>query len=93
MNGSGEGNIIRESLSRIDEVGVIVVPLACDAPSSSLAIIRELGDDQNNSMKPYFSHPENPTHKIHVIVDVCHMLKHPHWNMRQMMEGRLSGST
>lgn len=76
MDGSEEANIIRESLNRLLEVGVKVVSLTCDAPSSNLAMIRELGADLNiNNMKTYFLHPEDPTHKVHVILDACHMLK------------------
>ncbi|KAL1265025.1 hypothetical protein QQF64_003052 [Cirrhinus molitorella] len=61
MDGSEKANVIRESLSRLHEVGVKVVSLTCDAPTSNLAMIRELGGDlNNNDMKPYFLHPEGP---------------------------------
>lgn len=71
-----KANVIRESLSRLHEGGVKVVSLTCDAPTSNLAMIRELGADLNiNNMKLYFLHPEDSTHKVHVFLDTCHMLK------------------
>lgn len=69
MDGSQKANVIKKSLSRLHEVGV-------KAPTNNLAMIRELGAHLNiNNMKPYFMHPENPTQKVQVILDACHMLK------------------
>lgn len=76
MDGKEKANVIKESLSRLQEVGVKVVSLTCDAPTSNLSMITELGTDLNiSNMKPYFLHPEHPAHKVHVFLDACHKLK------------------
>jgi len=76
MDGKEKANVIRESLSRLHEVGVKVVSLTCDAPTGKLSMIRELGADLNiKYMKPYFLYPEDPAHKVHVFLDTCHMIK------------------
>lgn len=73
MDGKEKANVIRESLTKLREVGVKVVSLTCDAPTRNLSMIRELGADLNiNNMKLYFLHPEDP---VHVFLDECHMLK------------------
>ncbi|KAJ8334003.1 hypothetical protein SKAU_G00413220 [Synaphobranchus kaupii] len=71
-----KANIIRESLCRLHAIGVRVVSLTCDGPSQNFAMVRELGADLNiSNVRPYFPHPEDPTLKVHVLLDPCHMLK------------------
>ncbi|KAJ8333906.1 hypothetical protein SKAU_G00412300 [Synaphobranchus kaupii] len=76
ITGKEKANIIRESLCRLHAFGVRVVSLTCDGPSQNFAMVRELGADLNiSNMRPYFPHPEDPTLKVHVLLDPCHMLK------------------
>ncbi|KAJ8380408.1 hypothetical protein SKAU_G00011860 [Synaphobranchus kaupii] len=76
ITGKEKVNIIRESLCRLHAIGVRVVSLTCDGPSQNFAMVRELGADLNIlNMRPYFPHPEDPTLKVHVLLDPCHMLK------------------
>lgn len=76
MTGAERANIIRESLVRLHEIGVRVVSLTCDGPSQNFTMISELGAHLDiMDMRSYFRHPEDPTQKVHVLLDPCHMLK------------------
>ena len=63
-------------IKKLHDAGVSVVSLTCDGPSCHFTMMNELGAclDPNN-LKAYFPHPLEPNKKIHVLLDICHMLK------------------
>lgn len=76
LSGKEKANIIKESLIRLHEVGVHIVSITCDGPSSHFTMLKELGcvlDDVHN-MQTWFEHP-SAEHKVYCVLDVCHMLK------------------
>lgn len=76
LSGKEKANIINECLIRLFEIGITIVSITCDGPSSHLTMFKELGcllEDVHN-MQPYFLHPTDGS-KIYCLLDVCHMLK------------------
>lgn len=75
MTGHEKANLIRECLHQLDDVGVKVISVTCDGPSSHMTMLKELGASMNpENIDPSFPHPSSG-HRIYVILDVCHMLK------------------
>ncbi|KAL2092739.1 hypothetical protein ACEWY4_012537 [Coilia grayii] len=76
MDATDKANVVRESLSRLYEVGIKVVSLTFDGLKTNIAMARKLGANINiKDMKPYFPHPEDQSQQVHVLLDACHMLK------------------
>lgn len=76
LSGQERANIVQESIRMLTDVGIKVVSLTCDGPSSNLSMLKELGvslnpDDLNTS----FPNPSLPSENIYVFLDVCHMIK------------------
>ena len=58
------------------DAGVIVVSLTCDGPSCHFSMLTELGARLTPpDLKAYFLNPLDPSKKIYILLDVCHMLK------------------
>lgn len=75
MSGKEKANLIRECLLQVADVGVKVISLTCDGPSSHVAMLKELGASMDpENLEPSFPHPSSG-HRIYVLLDVCHMLK------------------
>ncbi|PIK43542.1 putative THAP domain-containing protein 9-like [Apostichopus japonicus] len=76
MSGEERANLINQCLQKLHDVGVRAVSLTCDGPSCHFAMMRHLGAKLNISgMDPCFPHPADETQRVHIILDVCHMLK------------------
>jgi hypothetical protein len=76
MTGEERANIISECLHRLHATGVRTVSLTCDGPSCHFSMLRALGATLDvNNMRSSFAHPADPTQLVHVLLDVCHMLK------------------
>jgi len=76
LSGEERANLVRQCLMKLYDVGVNIVSLTCDGPSCHFSMMKELGAviDPSN-LKGWFVHPSNPLLNVHVIFDVCHMLK------------------
>ena len=77
MTGVERANLVNQCLLKLHDINVHPVSLTCDGPSCHFSMMSELGasiQDPNN-MFPYFDHPANPSLKVYVLFDVCHMLK------------------
>ncbi|KAL2096972.1 hypothetical protein ACEWY4_006179 [Coilia grayii] len=76
MDATDKANVVRESLSRLYEVGIKVVSLTFDGLKTNIAMARKLGANINiKDTKPYFPHAEDQSQQVHVLLDACHMLK------------------
>lgn len=76
MTGSERATLVRQCILKLADVGVRVVSLTCDGPSSHFSMLRDLGADlQPTNLNPSFPDPSNKQQKVHVILDICHMLK------------------
>lgn len=65
-----------QRILRLPDVGVHTVPLTCDGPSCHFSMLKTLGVNLDiNSMRPSFPNPANSLQDVHVILDVCHMMK------------------
>ena len=73
---SERANLVETCLLKLSDVGVKTVSLTCDGPSCNQSMVKLLGAKLDvNDLDPSFTHPGNKNEKIHVILDVCHMLK------------------
>ncbi len=76
LTGEERANIISECLQRLHIAGVHTVSLTCDRPTCHFAMLRALGADLDvNSMRPSFPNPADTLQVVHVVLDVCHMMK------------------
>ena len=67
---------MRISLQKIFEVGALAVTVTMDGPSAHFSTMRELGAVfELDNMKPFFPHPSDPSLRVHVLLDLAHMLK------------------
>ena len=78
MTGKEKASLVKTCLEKLHDVGVKVVSLTCDGPTANLAMLRALGvnlSTSTDSLVPAFQHPSDPSCKINIFLDVCHMLK------------------
>jgi hypothetical protein len=76
LNGSERANLVSLCLQKLHDVGVNVVSLTFDGCSANIAMATTLGASVNvNDVKPSFPHPSDPTMRVCVMLDACHMLK------------------
>ncbi|KAL0150623.1 hypothetical protein M9458_054040 [Cirrhinus mrigala] len=76
MTGSERATLVRQCILKLSDVGVKVVSLTCDGPSTHFSMLKDLGADlQPTTLNTSFPNPSNSHRSIHVILDVCHMLK------------------
>ena len=71
-----KANLVKTCFEKLHESGVKVVSLICDGPSVNLATLKALGVKLvPGQLTTYFIHPSTPSCRVHVFLDVCHMLK------------------
>ena len=76
LTGAEMANLVTVCLKKIHECGVDIVSLVCDGPSSHLKMMSELKMSLDPfNLKTHFPHPSNPELPVHVLLDICHMLK------------------
>jgi hypothetical protein len=62
--------------NQVERSRVKVVSFTCDGPTSHQAILKLLGAQLlPESLQAYFQHPCDPTAKIYIFLDACHMIK------------------
>ena len=76
LNGSERANIINQCLLKLNDVGVSVASVTCDGPSCNFSMMEALGTKLDPpSMQTWFPHPAEPSVRVYVVLDVCHLLK------------------
>ncbi len=76
LTGEEHSNIIKECLIRLHDIGAHVMSLTCDRPSCHFAMLRALGASLDvHEMKSSFPHPADSSKMVHMLLDVCYMLK------------------
>ena len=76
LNGCERANLVTIALEKIHKAGATAVSLTADGPSTHLTMMQILGgklDPEN--MMPYFPHPSDSSRRVHLILDLVHMLK------------------
>ena len=69
-------SLVRVCIQRLSDVGVKVISLICDGPSCHFSMLSDLGTClKDSNMVTWFPHPQDEKERIHVLLDVCHMLK------------------
>jgi hypothetical protein len=76
LTGEQKANLTKECITKLHEVGVKVVSLTCDGPTSHQAMLK-LPDAQlsPDGLQAFFQHPCDPKAKIYILLDACHMIK------------------
>ena len=76
MTGSERANIINQALLKLLDVGVLVPSITCDGPSCNFSMMQALGANLTiPNMQSWFPHPADPSIRVFIILDACHMLK------------------
>jgi len=76
LNRTDKANLVKQCVSRLHDLKIVVSSITCDGASSNIAMFRELGASMDiQDLKPCFPHPDDDAQKISVLLDVCHMLK------------------
>ena len=76
MTGKEKASLVTTCLEKLHDIGVTVAAFTCDGPSAHFAMLKELGAKLAvDELIPHFPHPSDPSIKIHVFLDACHMLK------------------
>ena len=76
LSGSERANLVHQCISKLSDVGVTVVSLTCDGPSCHFSMVKALGASMDpETLRPNFDHPSVSGKRVHVLLDVCHMLK------------------
>ena len=77
MSGSERANLVNVAIKKLFDTGVRVISLTCDGPSCHFTMLSSLGANISNpsNLKTYFQHPLDRSKRVHVILDICHMLK------------------
>ena len=76
LSGVERANLVTVCLQRLWDTGAGVASVTFDGPSCHLTMSTELGASlTTENLKPYFPHPVQPEKKVHILLDVCHMLK------------------
>ena len=79
MSAEERANLVKQCPCKLSEIGVQVSSLTSvthDGPSCHFTILMSLGANLKVSeLEPSFPHPSKPSHRVSVLLDVCHMLK------------------
>ena len=76
LTGKERANLVTQCIQRLYDVGVTVSSLTCDGPSCHFTMLSTLGAKMKvPALNPSFQHPSDSNEKVHVFLDVCHMLK------------------
>jgi len=76
LSGPERANLVRIALEKIFDVGAIGISVTADGPTTHLSMMKELGavlDPEN--MMPFFPHPCDASTRVHILLDIAHMLK------------------
>lgn len=76
LSGAEKSNLVMTSLEKLADVGVIIKSITCDGPSAHFQMLKLLGASvEADKMLPSFPHPCDPSKRVCVFLDACHMLK------------------
>ncbi|CAB3985600.1 Hypothetical predicted protein [Paramuricea clavata] len=76
LTGEEKANLTKECITKLHEVGVKVVSFMCDGPTSHQAMLKLFGAQLSpGNLQVSFQHPCDPTAKIYIFLDACHMIK------------------
>jgi hypothetical protein len=76
LSGRERANLVLIAIEEVEKTGAKAVSLTADGPSTHLTMMRELGAKLDpDNMVPFFPNPSHPSRRVHVILDLVHMLK------------------
>ena len=76
LSGEDKANLVIISLQKLHQTGAKGVAIVFDGPHAHLTMAEVLGAKLNpDNMRPFFPHPSDPNLRVHVLLDIAHMLK------------------
>jgi Transposase protein len=76
LSGPEKANLVKISLQKVFETGAHGTCIITDGPAAHLTMMKELGAKLNpDNMMPFFPHPSDSNVRVHVLLDLAHMLK------------------
>ena len=77
LGGTERANLIKLCIQRLSDIGIRVISVTCDGPSTHFKMFKELGVSlEPQNINPSLPHPNCAnTDKVYTLLDICHMLK------------------
>lgn len=76
MTGQERASVVKECLSKLHNIGINITSLTCDGAAANQSMFTELGASlKQDNFQPWFKHPSDNDKTVHIILDICHMLK------------------
>ncbi len=76
LNADEKVSILNNAFYKLFKVGVIVANVTCDGLAANFSTLSKLGANFDpSSFCCTFPNPANPSHKVTVMLDACHLLK------------------
>ncbi len=76
LNAEEKFNILKIAFQKLHDVGVKTVNVTCDGLAANISTLRKFGISFDPTcFQCSFPHPSDPTQKITVMLDACHLLK------------------
>ena len=74
LSGNEKANLTKECIAKLHDIGVTVVSLTCDRPTSHQSMLKALGARLTpDSFQAYFEYLCDLVAKIYIFLDACHM--------------------
>ncbi|KAF4514120.1 UNVERIFIED_CONTAM: hypothetical protein B566_EDAN019065 [Ephemera danica] len=77
LGGTDRAALTTECINMLEDLGLEVEALTFDGHASNIAMAHELGASLHDpfNIKPFFPNPSDPSRRINIILDACHMVK------------------
>ncbi|KAM7305244.1 hypothetical protein ISCGN_015141 [Ixodes scapularis] len=75
LDGNARANLVREYIIKLKDAGAKRISVTCDGTNCNITVLTALGVRFAEPMKSWFTHPSDPTSRVHAVLDACHMLK------------------
>ncbi|KAM7294815.1 hypothetical protein ISCGN_024320 [Ixodes scapularis] len=75
LDGNARANLVREYIIKLKDAGAKCISVTCDGTNCNITMLTALGVRFAQPMKSWFTHPSDPTSRVHAVLDACHMLK------------------
>jgi hypothetical protein len=74
INGISLAQLINEAIARLDSIGIRVISVTLDGCAANISAMSALGC-KLQALENSFVHPVNPSQRVYIYWDPCHMLK------------------
>ncbi|KAM7305243.1 hypothetical protein ISCGN_015140 [Ixodes scapularis] len=75
LDGNARANLVREYIIKLKDAGAKCISVTCDGTNCNITVLTALGVRFAQPMKSWFTHPSDPTSRVHAVLDACHVIK------------------